>query len=150
MYSIIKFQLSSDRKEPMKGKKLSTFLSMEKEYVMQVASTARKQLLASINISVIWSWGTTNFTATVHNGMPSLKFSVNGRLHKGFVIISLDEGIDYYEVHLQDATGTRLVKDEVCFDELGSVIDEAIESGTNKAEYKQFCDEQRKKICDFF
>ncbi len=119
---------------------------MEKEYVMQVADTARKQLLASTHISIIWSWGTANFIATVHNGMPALKFSVNGRLHKCFVIIALNEGIDYYEVHLQNDSGTRLVKDEVCFDELGSVIDEAIESGTNKAEYEQFCDEQRKKL----
>ena len=35
------------------------------------------------------------------------------------------------------------VNDEVCFDELGDVIDRAIESGTDQAEYDRFCEQQR-------
>ena len=38
------------------------------------------------------------------------------------------------------------VNEEVCFDELGSVIDQAIESGTNKAEYDKFCEQERQKL----
>lgn len=32
--------------------------------------------------------------------------------------------------------------EEVCFDELGDVIDRAVESGTDKEEYDKFCDRQ--------
>ena len=38
------------------------------------------------------------------------------------------------------------VNDEVCFDELGGVIDRAIESGTDKAEYDKFCEQERIKL----
>ena len=73
--------------------------------------------------------------------MPALKFMVNGRLHKGYVIITLN-GADYYEVYLQNATEIILISDNVCFDELGTLIDEHIESGTDKAEYNRFCQQQ--------
>lgn len=38
--------------------------------------------------------------------------------------------------------GAECVNKEVCFDELGDVIDHAIESGTDKEEYDKFCDQQ--------
>lgn len=34
------------------------------------------------------------------------------------------------------------INDEVCFDELGDVIDRAIEHGTDKTEYDIFCNQQ--------
>lgn len=73
--------------------------------------------------------------------MPALKFEVNGRLHAGNVIIVLN-GSDYYEVYLQNDKGTECINEEVCFDELGDVIDRAIESGTDKEEYEKFCQQQ--------
>lgn len=120
---------------------------MEKEYIMQVADTAVRQLLASIPTPVLWSWGIQRpFFATVHNGMPAVKFKVNGRLHKGYVIIALNEGVDYYEVYLQNKDMTTLVSDEVCFDELGELIDRNIESGDDKEEYGRFCESQLNKL----
>ena len=35
---------------------------------------------------------------------------------------------------------------EVCFDELGGVIDRAIESGTDKAKYDKFCEQERQNL----
>ena len=71
------------------------------------------------------------------------KRQVNGRLHAGYVVIALN-GSDYYEVYLlkEDDSNAKCVNEEVCFDELGDVIDRAIESGTDKEEYDKFCDRQ--------
>lgn len=118
---------------------------MEKEYVMQVANTIREQLVGMTPMNIIFSWGIGKFVATVYKDMPALMFSVNGRLHKGNIIIALN-GADYYEVYLQNGKDTTLINEEVCFDELGGVIDEYIESGTDKEEYNQFCKQQLKKI----
>ena len=38
------------------------------------------------------------------------------------------------------------VNNEVCFDELGGVIDRAIESGTDKAKYDKFCEQERQNL----
>ena len=111
---------------------------MEKEYVMQVADTIREQLVGITPMNIIFSWGIGKFVATVYKDMPALMFSVNVRLHKGNIIIALN-GADYYEVYLQNDKGTTLINEEVCFDELGDVIDKYIESGTDKEEYNQFC-----------
>ncbi len=118
---------------------------MEKEYIMKVAGTIREQLMTLTPISTIFSWGIDKFIATVYNDMPALKFKVNGRLHKGNVIVALN-GSDYYEVYLQNATETILISDEVCFNELGDLIEEHIESGTDKEEYDRFCKERRKEL----
>lgn len=68
-------------------------------------------------------------------------FHVQARLHKGYVVIAYNS-MDYYEVYLKNYAGVTCVHNEVCFDELGSTIDEAIESDTDKDEYDRFCDEQ--------
>lgn len=118
---------------------------MEKEYVMQVANTIREQLVGMTPFNTIMSWGIGKFVATVYKDMPALMFSVNGRLHKGNIIIALN-GADYYEVYLQNDKGTTLINEEVCFDELGDVIDEYIESGTDREEYNQFCKGELAKL----
>ena len=118
---------------------------MEKEYVMQVADTIREQLVGMTPMYIIFSWGIGKFVATVYKDMPALMFSVNGRLHKGTIIIALN-GADYYEVYLQTESETILINGEVCFDELGDVIDKYIESGTDKEEYNQFCKGELAKL----
>ena len=77
--------------------------------------------------------------------MAALKFKVDGRLFQGDVIIAYNEN-DTYEIYLQDKSGTRLVNDDVYFDEMSEVIDVAIERGDNKAEYDAFCEGERQKI----
>lgn len=114
---------------------------MNKEYVMQVAKTIKEQLVSLTPMPILMSWGIKEFVATLYDDMPALRFKVNGRLHAGNVIIALN-GSDYYEVYLQDDKGTECLNEEVYFDELGDVIDRAIESGTDKEEYDKFCHQQ--------
>lgn len=118
---------------------------MDKEYVMQVAKTIQEQLVSMTSMPVLMSWGIEKSFATTFKDMPALALKVNGRLHTGRVIIALN-GSDYYEVYLQKEEGVECVNEEVCFDELGDVIDRAIESGTNKEEYDKFCDEELSKL----
>ncbi len=118
---------------------------MEKEYVLEVANTIREQLMTLTPLNTILSWGVDRFAATVYKDMPALTFKVNGRLHKGTIIIALNSA-DYYEVYLQSGKKTSLINDEVCFDELGDVIDEHIERGTDREEYNRFCEQQLKEL----
>lgn len=114
---------------------------MEKEYIMEVAQTIREQLTTMNPMPILMSWGICEWAATSYKDMPALRIKVNGRLHKGYVIVALN-GSDYYEVYLHNEKGTVCVHEEVCYDELGDIIDKAIESGTDKAEYDKFCNEQ--------
>ena len=119
---------------------------MDKDYVMQTANTIAQQLLATTRQNVLFSWGAFyGFRAAIYKDMAALKFKVNGRLFQGDVIIAYNEN-DTYEVYLKNEGGTRLVKDDVYFDEMGEVIDVAIERGENKAEYDAFCEGERQKI----
>ena len=115
--------------------------TMDKDYILQVAQTAKDQLLATTPMNIVMSWGVTKFIATTFKEMPALMFHVQARLHKGYVVIAYNS-MDYYEVYLKNYAGVTCVHNEVCFDELGTTIDEAIESGTDKDEYDRFCDEQ--------
>ncbi len=120
---------------------------MDKDYILSVANEIRSQIAALTPANVFCSWGVRPpFLATVFHGMPALKFHVSGRLHTGWVIVALDEGLDYYELHLQNHTGTRLVADQVCFDQLSELIDTTIERGTDPAAYEAFCEAERQKL----
>ena len=114
---------------------------MDKEYVMHIAQSIKEQLLSFTAVPVFMSWGVSEFVATVFQELPALRLKVNGRLHAGYVVIALN-GSDYYEVYLLKENGAECVNEEVCFDELGDVIDRAVESGTDKEEYDKFCDRQ--------
>ena len=119
---------------------------MDKDYVMQTANTIAQQLLATTRQNVLFSWGAFyGFRAAIYKDMAALKFKVNGRLFQGDVIIAYNEN-DTYEVYLKNEDGTRLVKDDVYFDEMSEVIDVAIERGENKAEYDAFCEGERIKL----
>lgn len=115
---------------------------MDKKYVMQIAQTIKQQLVSLTPMPVLMSWGITEFTATIFKELPALRLKVNGRLHTGYVIIALN-GSDYYEVYLLKGANSECINEEVCFDELGDVIDRTIEKGTDQAEYDRFCDRQR-------
>lgn len=119
---------------------------MDKEFVMQIADTIRQQLLATTSMNVICSWGALHgFFATEYKNMATLVFKVNGRIFKGEVLISYNE-MDYYELYLKDANGIRLVHPEVYFDQLGDIIDETIERGTDAKEYEAFCENEHAKL----
>lgn len=104
---------------------------------MQMANTIKDQLVGTTPLNVLCSWGIHRFAATEYKGMAALRFSVEGRLFRGNVIIAYN-ALDYYEVFLQDYAGTRRIGDEVYFGELGNVIDEAVERGKDEAGYRRF------------
>lgn len=114
---------------------------MEEKYVMRVALATQEKLMALTPMPVLMSWGIEEFAAVIYKGLPALRIKVNGRLHAGYVIIALN-GSDYYEVYLQKDKSVECINEEVCFDELGDVIDRTIESGTDKAEYDKFCEQE--------
>ncbi len=120
---------------------------MEKEYVKWVAKEIRNQLFGLTAPNVLMSWGITKMTAVVYKRMAALKLYVSGRLWSHQVIIALDEGSDYYEIWLVGGSEKdRRIACDVDFTQLGEIIDTAIESGTNKAEYDEFCEQERIRL----
>lgn len=119
---------------------------IDRQRILDIAETIRQQLVGLTPMNVLNSWGVTGLAATVIDNMPALKLKVNGRLHKGHVIIALNEGVDYYEIYLSDEKGRRKIATDIDFTQLGDVIDTAIESGTDKAEYDKFCEENFRKV----
>ena len=104
---------------------------MDKDFVLEMANIIKDQLVGMTPLNVICSWGIGIFVATDYKGMAALKFPVNGRRFRGNVIIA-------YEVYMQNYAGTECSGEEVYFDELGCVIDEAVERGKDEAEYRRF------------
>jgi len=77
------------------------------------------------NRLMLMCWGAENFGTPVKN---ILRFNVNGKLHKGFVYISVNAS-DWYDVYITTFSN-KLVKklSDVSFDELSIRIDKAIET----------------------
>lgn len=124
-------------------------MAFEKEHVMSVAETIREQLFGLTSPNILMSWGISRLAATVIDGMAALSLRVNGRIHKGEVIIALNEGVDYYEIYLRkgpEERDTLKIAEDVDFTQLSEIIDGAIESGTDKEEYYKFCDEVRQSL----
>lgn len=121
----------------------------EEQRTKDIAAIALQQIKQGAGFDVMASWGV--FVA--HNGrytlcctvlrwrqMPALALHVHGFLHRGWVIVSLNECTDTYEVELADEQfyakeGSR-VTDVYC-DQLGVLIDTMVERGTcSDGEYK--------------
>jgi hypothetical protein len=119
---------------------------MDKEYFMEVVQTIKSQLLGTTPINTIMSWGVSEFIATSFKDMPTLMFHVSGRLFKGFVMVTLNEGADYYEIYLMNEDGIRCIAEDVSFEDFGDLIDVAVERGENRAEYEAFCQRQYEEL----
>ena len=106
--------------------------------VNQIAKEIYRQIRASFdNINVIWSWGIEEQRAMGYNKMPSLALRVNGYMHKGWVIISLQEGKDLYYIYLLDKLMNEIQVIEDVFCEDLEILDSLIETGEmNEQEYK--------------
>jgi len=106
--------------------------------VNEIAKEIYRQLKATFDINVLWSWGFTEQRAITYRNMPSLRFSVNGYKHKGWVIVSLNEGKDLYNIYLLDKfqNVTETIEDVYCEDL--EILDTLIETGgMNKQEYAE-------------
>lgn len=94
------------------------------------------------SISVYWSWGVSELKCCEYEGMPTLMMKVSGLYHKGWVYVSLNQGADYYEVRLMTMQhtlkhGVHNPHTDICFEDLGPLIDRLIERGdTSEEEYR--------------
>lgn len=112
---------------------------MDNSYTIRVATTIWQQLKDFTDFSVLWSWGIHKVRPVALGSQSGLAFDVNGFQYKGTVIIKLDEGADLYDICLVQEGKLTIVRSEVYFDELGSIIDDIVErrQGMSDEEYGQ-------------
>lgn len=115
---------------------------MEQSYAKSIANIIWEQIKADVETSVIWSWGLHELAyTTIKPGnaeMPALTFLVRGFNFKGRIWIALNEGDDLYEIygHRHGSTkGMQLLRDQVFYDVLGTILDELIETGGKGEEF---------------
>ena len=111
--------------------------------VNEIAKEIYRQIKATFNISILWSWGIEEQRAMTYKNMPSLALKVNGFQHKGWVIISLNEGKDLYNIYLLDKSQneTKVIEDVFCEDL--EILDTLIETGEmNEQEYAETVDNE--------
>lgn len=80
--------------------------------------------------SILWSWGTSSFTALDDN--KGLSFTVNGFVYKGKVSVVYDRGSDTFTVIIGETE-----YNDVYVDELVSFIDSKVEKDCGKEEYEE-------------
>ena len=84
---------------------------------------------------VVMSWGVSKKCCSLYQNMPTLMLKVSALVHKGWVYISLNEGMDVYEVRLMNNKHECIKTiNEVYCDQLGSIIDELIERPASMTE----------------
>lgn len=92
-----------------------------------------------MDLSIFWSWGVEYAKPTQYKQMTGIELKVNGLLHKGIVIVALNEGSDTYEVYKLNNKQEELEGvQNVYVDELVSVCDRLIETeNPNSKEYRK-------------
>lgn len=123
------------------------------DYVKAIANTIMSQIFAGLKAefgdkwqSVLASWGCVPMPGAVigkllrWREMPAFALHVNGYQHKGWIVISLNEGADTYELELTNEQmyakeGSRT--EDVYCEELGSRIDAMVETGDDLAAYDE-------------
>lgn len=107
---------------------------MEREFLIDTAKNICTIL--SYNQTVVMSWGAERFRATTYKGMAALRFSVNGFLHKGTVMVAYNEGADLFEIYCLNSKGAVVNSARgVYFDELTDRLDTMIETKSNDTDY---------------
>ena len=100
--------------------------------------TIQRQLMLNLDIATFFSWGVNKMKILLFRNMPTLGLNVSGLLHKGWVYISLNEGMDLYEITLL-TSNNRVIKtiDEIYCDQLGTIVDQLVERapGMTDSEY---------------
>ena len=101
----------------------TAFNILERENYLDIDLKQTISALA-VNRSVYWSWGATNYK---NLGGKAVYFKVNGRHHKGYVMVCLDPS-DTFDVYIISTQGN--IKEHyvnVYVDELATTIDRRIE-----------------------
>lgn len=86
-----------------------------------------------MELMVVFSWGFHRPTALPND--EGLAFKVDGFKHRGWVFVKYNEGKDLFDIELRgnDMTIISVIED-VYFDQLIAVIDNAVEHTENYAE----------------
>lgn len=94
------------------------------EYILSILRT---------KLMVVFSWGFHRPTALPDDG--GLAFKVDGFKHRGWVFVKYNEGKDLFDIELRDKSlnVVRSIED-VYFDQLIAVIDNAVEHTENYEE----------------
>ena len=94
------------------------------EYILSILRT---------QLMVVFSWGFHRPTALPDDG--GLAFKVDGFKHRGWVFVKYNEGKDRFDIELRDKSlnVVRSIED-VYFDQLIAVIDNAVEHTENYEE----------------
>ena len=106
------------------------------QYAKEVATVALQQIkgLAGMNY---YTWGVDKLMYLFYEEMPTLALRIHGFVHDGWVLVSLNEGADLYEIRLKGkdikTETTRKIKD-VYFDQLAEIIDEWVEKPADQTE----------------
>ena len=107
---------------------------MNAEYVNEVARSTMAVL--KMSLTYLMSWGAIKFRGEVYKNMPALRFSVNGFLFAGDVVVALNEGADLYEVYCLDSDNAIVKSREgIYFDELVNSIDTMVEKEGDDIQY---------------
>ena len=126
-------------------------------YINETAHETMSQIIAGVGNMVVLSWGFARPRAAVAEyqgrSCAALAFRVSGLLHRGIVVVLLDEMRDVYIVRLLDDTRTMVAeRDCVYCDQLGTAIDEMVERGATMTdeEYrtKAMADSRAKMLAD--
>ena len=116
-------------------------MNTQQQQAMRVNSIANeiyRQLKAILGINVLWSWGIAEQRAMMYKNMASLGIRVNGYIHKGWVIIALNEGKDLYNIYLLDRKQNVTQTIEDVYAEDLEILDSLIETGEmSEQEYKE-------------
>ena len=97
------------------------------DYAQSIAQTIFGQIFWSVDKFTYFSWGVSSKGYATYKGMPALVMKVHGLMHKGLVIVALNEGLDEYEIYLFKNNGALKHKDTCYCDNLGQVLDHYIE-----------------------
>lgn len=94
------------------------------EYILSILRT---------QLMVVFSWGFHRPTALPDDG--GLAFKVDGFKHRGWVFVKYNEGKDLFDIELRDKS-LNVVRniEDVYFDQLIAVIDNAVEHTENYEE----------------
>lgn len=94
------------------------------EYILSILRT---------QLMVVFSWGFHRPTALPDDG--GVAFKVDGFKHRGWVFVKYNEGKDLFDIELRDKSlnVVRSIED-VYFDQLIAVIDNAVEHTENYEE----------------
>ena len=123
---------------------------------LQRCKAIAEQTLAQIKAScsskfVFYSWGVSKLQYTFYNRKPTLQMRVSGAIHKGYVLVSLNEGKDLYEITLlNNKKEVKKKLEDISCDQLGTVIDSLVErpSGCTDEYYKKlvYIDNRKKHL----